>query len=139
MIKYSLKCSDGHSFDSWFQDSAAYDRLAASGHLSCAICGSDEVEKAIMAPRVNVPAKDPAPGPLSAPASPAEQALAELRKKVEAEADDVGRNFAGEARAMHLGDKPQRAIYGEARLDEAKSLLEDGIPVAPLPWVNAKN
>lgn len=137
MIKYALKCDAGHDFESWFQDSAAYDKLAASGHLSCAICGGTEVKKAIMAPRVS--AKDaPEAGPLSAPASPAEQALRRLRDHVEQNADNVGKDFATEARAIHDGDAPERAIYGEARLEEAKSLIEDGIPVAPLPWGNTK-
>lgn len=72
--------------------------------------------------------------PLSQPANPAEQALAELRKKVEDNADYVGQDFAAEARAMHLGDAPARSIYGEAGLDEAKQLVEDGVPVTPLPF-----
>jgi len=135
MIKYALKCSSGHSFESWFQDSDAYQKLSDTGHLTCAVCGISEVEKAIMAPRVNVPAD----APLSAPASPAEQAIKEIRAKVEAEADNVGRNFASEARAIHLGEKPERAIYGEARLDEAKALIDDGVQIAPLPWGPAKS
>ncbi|MEM7243430.1 MAG: DUF1178 family protein, partial [Pseudomonadota bacterium] len=84
------------------------------------------------APQVS-PARSKA-GPLSAPASPAEQAMAELRKHVEANTDDVGTNFATEARKIADGDAPDRAIRGEAKLDEAKALIEDGIPVAPLPW-----
>ena len=145
MIKYALKCAEGHVFDSWFQDSAAFDRLSDAGHLACAVCGGADVAKAIMAPQVSVPAKagasEPAAeaaGPLSAPASPAEQALQKLRAHVEANSDNVGRNFASEARAIHEGEAPARSIYGEARLDEAKSLVEDGIPVAPLPWGNGK-
>lgn len=136
MIKYALKCAKGHDFDSWFQNSAAFDRLKESGLVACAVCGGSDVEKAVMAPRVNVPAKDVA-GPLSAPASPAEQALRELREQVEANADNVGRTFARQARDMHNGDIPARPIYGEARLEDAKSLLEDGVPVAPLPWMGS--
>lgn len=140
MIQYALKCDQGHSFDSWFQSAGAYDKLAASGMISCAICGSEQVDKAIMTPRVrparSATAKDapPAPGALSQPASPAEQALTEMRRHVEENSDYVGMNFATEARAMHDGDSPERAIYGEARIDEARALLEDGIPVAPLPF-----
>lgn len=138
MIKYQLQCPDGHRFDSWFSSSADYERLERSGHLSCAVCGGSGISKALMAPRVTTSEEaetaKPAPAPLSAPASPAEQALRALRKKIETEADNVGRDFAREARAMHEGEAPRRAIYGEARPDEARDLIEDGIPVAPLPW-----
>lgn len=139
MIQYSLKCAEGHRFDSWFQSADAFDRLAASGMVVCAVCGGDKVEKAIMTPRVRA-ARDAAQleagaGALSAPASPAEQALAELRRKIEKNADYVGSDFSKEARAMHEGSAPERAIYGEARLDEARKLVEDGVPVAPLPFL----
>ena len=141
MIKYTLECENEHRFESWFRDSAAYDTLAAAGHIACSVCGSDAVKKAIMAPTVRAseksaskPAADHAP--LSAPASPAEVALRELRAAVEKNADNVGREFAREARAIHNGEAPERAIYGEAKPDEARDLIEDGIPVAPLPWPN---
>jgi hypothetical protein len=139
MIKYALKCSNGHQFDSWFKDSQAFDTLQASGHLACSICADTDVTKAIMAPRVA--ASDRAAqdhGPLSAPSSPAEVALRELRAHVEANSENVGKNFASEARRIHDGDAPTRAIFGEAKLEEAKSLIEDGIPVAPLPWKSDK-
>lgn len=134
MIHYSLKCADGHSFDSWFQSADAYDRLAAAGHVACAVCGSVRVDKALMAPRVSTKAE----APLSAPRSPAEQALDRLRRHVEENSDYVGRDFAREARAMHLGEVPDRPIWGEARGDEAKALIEDGIPVAPLPFMPSR-
>lgn len=137
MIKYALKCSNSHNFESWFRDSAAYDALANAGHLACSVCGDAKVEKAIMAPRVNVPEEaGPKAGPLSQPATPAETALRELRENIEKNAEDVGDRFASEARAIHDGDKPERAIYGQAKLEEAKALIEDGVAVAPLPWMN---
>lgn len=147
MIQYALKCADGHTFDSWFQSAAAYDKLVMTGLLTCAICGNGHIEKAIMTPRVRtgrnktagpeVPAEGVAEKPvsLSEPASPAEQMMAELRKKVEENSDYVGKDFASQARAMHDGDVPLRSIYGEARADEAKQLIEDGVPVAPLPFM----
>ncbi|GAA6207207.1 DUF1178 family protein [Cognatishimia sp. WU-CL00825] len=144
MIQYSLKCAQNHRFDSWFQSASAFDKLKSAGMVSCAICGDTQVSKAIMAPRVR-PARSASEvteasteiaedKPLSGPASPSEQALAELKKQVEANSDYVGGNFANEARAIHTGDAPERAIYGEANAQEAKSLIEDGIPVAPLPF-----
>lgn len=140
MIRYSLKCEHNHSFDSWFQSAEAYEKLLGTGMVTCSVCGALGVEKAIMAPQVRVArkmaAKPSAAGPLSAPASPAEQALAEMRKKVEESSENVGSDFAKIARAMHDGDAPERSIYGEAKIQDAKALIEDGIPVAPLPWGN---
>lgn len=135
MIQYSLKCEQDHRFDSWFQSAGAFDKLHAAGHVTCAVCGSDKVEKAIMAPRVNnAQGGEPAKRSLGQPESVAEQALAALKKHVEKNATYVGGDFVREARAIHDGEAPERAIYGEARIDEARKLAEDGVPVAPLPF-----
>ena len=133
MIQYTMKCSEDHRFDSWFQSADAFEKLKSAGMIACAVCGSSDVEKAIMAPAVR-PARKGAEKPLSQPASPAEQALARMKKHVEANSDYVGDKFAAEARAMHVGDVPERSIYGEARPEEAKALIEDGVPVTPLPF-----
>lgn len=138
MIQYALKCSEGHSFDSWFQSAEAFDKLAASGMVACAVCGSVHVEKAIMTPSVRPSRKDAQASEkpdLTKPKTDVEAAMQEMRRHVEKNADYVGMEFAQEARAIHDGDKPERAIYGEARPDEAKKLLEDGVPVAPLPFL----
>ncbi|MGV6847684.1 MAG: DUF1178 family protein [Marinibacterium sp.] len=137
MIQYSLKCSDGHDFDSWFRSADDFDSLSAAGLVQCAVCGSGTVEKAVMTPRVQASrsaAKKPEPD-LRAPASAAEADLAEMRRKVEETADYVGKDFAREARAIHDGDQPERPIYGEARLEDARKLVDDGVPVAPLPFI----
>ena len=138
MIRYTLKCDKDHSFDSWFASASAFEALQARGLVSCTICGSDRVEKALMAPAVRPARKAAAPAPepsLSAPQTGIEEAFAAMRQAVEANSDYVGVNFVSEARAMHAGAKPERAIHGEARLDEAKALLDDGIPVMPLPFL----
>jgi hypothetical protein len=137
MIRYALRCSQDHRFDSWFGSSSDYDRLRARGLVACALCGSSEVEKDLMAPRVSTAQAD-APD-LSRPASPAEQALAEIRRRIEATSENVGRKFVEEARAIHEGLAPRRAIVGEARPAEAKALIDDGVPIAPLPWGRAKS
>ncbi len=143
MIRYDLKCAEGHTFDSWFQSSSAYDKLAAAGMVSCVICGGTKVEKAIMAPRVSTSDKAPvapmaepaeAPAPKLTQNSDTEKMLAEMRKHIEKNATYVGGNFAAEARAQHLGDAPERAIYGEAKPEDVKKLIEDDVPVAPLPF-----
>lgn len=129
MVRYSLSCAEGHAFESWFQSAKAFDDLAARGLLSCAQCGSPKVEKALMAPAVST-AK-----PLAEPQYPQEAMLAAMRRHVEDNSDYVGLSFAAEARKMHEGDAPSRSIWGEAKPEEAKALLEDGIPVAPLPFM----
>ena len=140
MIRYALKCRDGHTFDSWFQSGAAFDALSAQGHVACPVCGTGEVEKSLMAPAVATAQAETAPAKpdLSAPASPLEEAIAALRRQIEEKSEYVGMNFAAEARRIHGGEAPERAIHGEARPDEARKLLEDGVPVAPLPFLPAR-
>lgn len=139
MIKYSLNCKKGHQFESWFSSGEDYDRLKNASLVSCAVCGETDVEKAIMAPGVATKSNTDSPEPsLSEPASVAEQAVAELRKKVEANSEDVGDRFVAEARKIHSGDAPERSIIGQARVQDAKKLIDEGIPVAPLPWGNRK-
>lgn len=140
MIRYALRCDKGHDFEGWFRSSAAFDQMRAGGQLSCTICGSAHVEKALMTPSVPAePKAGPDAGsgaaPLSAPRNEAEAALEKLRDHVEAHSDYVGLKFADQARAMHEGDLPRRAIHGEARADEARKLIEEGVPVAPLPFL----
>ncbi|SEW24431.1 hypothetical protein SAMN05444851_2410 [Aliiroseovarius sediminilitoris] len=143
MIRYALKCDQNHMFESWFQNAAAYDGLRAAGHVTCPECGSAKVEKSLMAPKVRparsvatapVAANPATPTTLAAPSSEIEAEIARLRARVEAESEYVGGSFAREARAMHLGDAPERSIYGEAKLADARELLEDGVPVMPLPF-----
>ena len=135
MIRYDLKCSNDHSFDGWFQSAAGFDTMRQAGHVTCPICGDSAVEKSIMAPAVRPARKAGEKVSLKQPTNEVEAALAELRAQVEANSDYVGLNFAAEARAMHEGRIDERSIYGEAKPEEARALLEDGIPVAPLPFV----
>lgn len=134
MIRYALRCPEGHDFDGWFRSSEDFDRLDEAGQVSCTHCGASGVEKVLMSPAV---ASDRAgPAPLRTPAAdPQAQALAKLRAHVEANSDYVGLGFVAEARAMHEGRKPHRSIHGEAKVEDARRLLEDGVPVAPLPFL----
>ena len=139
MIKYALGCAEGHTFDSWFPDSAAYDKQRKRGFVACPECGSTRVDKAIMAPAVV------GGGHTAIEASPeivvddrrrrAREFYLHVRREIEANTDDVGAKFPQVARAIHLGEEPERAIRGRASLTEAKSLLEDGIGVLPLPML----
>lgn len=148
MIRYALACGNGHEFESWFQDSAAYDEQAERGLVTCPHCGSAKVEKAIMAPRLSATAKKrgmPAPAaeaaaPDKAPVamlSPQEvelrAKLKELRDHMTKNADNVGGKFPEEARKMHYGEIEHRSIYGEASPEEAKKLADEGVEFHPLP------
>lgn len=140
MMRYDLICEKGHEFDGWFRDSAAYDKQAKRGLVTCTVCGSAKVEKQLMAP--GIPAKsnrkDPAPqkmvaGPVDPRMQVMMQMVREMRKHVEANADYVGDKFAEEARKIHYEEAEKRGIYGEATAEEAKELIEEGIEVHPLP------
>lgn len=131
MIKFSLHCTKGHAFESWFQSGPAFDGLLQRDLVTCPVCGNSDVSKALMAPAVSPARNSPA-----APPSPEDVAakLTALRAQIEASSDYVGDRFVEEARAMYLGDIPDRPIYGEAKLTEAKALIDDGVPVLPLPF-----
>jgi hypothetical protein len=151
MIHYALICEHGHDFESWFQDSAAFDKQAKRGLVTCPQCGSVKVEKAIMAPRLassekpKGPVETPAPAPVAATTdktpvamvSPQEHEfrakLKELREHLTKNADNVGPKFPEQARKMHYGEIEHRSIYGEASPKDAKDLAEEGIEFHPLP------
>jgi hypothetical protein len=143
MIKYTLICEKRHEFESWFADSVAYDKQAKRGLVTCPNCGSAKVDKAIMAPRLSGTRKGKKSGveaPTAAPVamlSPQEQELRtklkELRDHITKNADYVGQKFPEEARKMHYGETEHRSIYGEASLETAKELHEEGIELHAIP------
>ena len=163
MIKYALACDKGHHFESWFQNSDAYDKQVKRKLVACPVCDSTKVEKTIMAPRLganakkrggvrvpaieapvpNTPTPD-APAPVPAPesnsvamVSPQEREfrakLKELRDHLVKNSDNVGKKFPEVARKMHYGEIEHRSIYGEASPKDAKELLDEGIELHPLP------
>jgi hypothetical protein len=148
MIRYNLHCDRGHAFESWFQSSGAYESQEKRQLVSCPACGSTKVERAIMAPQiVSKKGRDAAPpspapateaAPTSTPLMMAQERelrakLKELRDHIVKNADNVGERFPNEARKMHYGDIEHRPIYGEASPDEARSLIDEGVEVSPLP------
>jgi hypothetical protein len=150
MIRYNLRCDRGHAFESWFQSSSAYETQEKRELVSCPACGSVKVERAIMAPQIvskkrgdsTPPSPAAAPAEVAAPAStPLMMAqerelrakLKELRDHIVKNADNVGERFPNEARKMHYGDIEHRPIYGEASPEEARSLIDEGVEVSPLP------
>jgi hypothetical protein len=149
MIHYNLRCERGHAFESWFQSSSAYESQEKRKLVNCPACGSAKVERAIMAPQIvskksrdrAAPAAAPSTEvttPSSTPLMMAQERelrakLKELRDHIVKNADNVGERFPNEARKMHYGDIEHRPIYGEASPDEARSLIEEGVEVSPLP------
>jgi hypothetical protein len=149
MIHYNLRCARGHAFESWFQSSSAYETQEKRKLVNCPVCGSAEVERAIMAPQIvskkgrEVAVAAPAPAtevatPTSTPLLMAQERelrtkLKELRDHIVKNADNVGERFPNEARKMHYGDIEHRPIYGEASPDEARALIDEGVDVTPLP------
>lgn len=144
MIRYALKCKNDHGFESWFQSAEAYDSLTAAGLVVCPECHETSVEKSLMAPQVR-------PGGVASDATFSSKgsrqpmanssdpdltaAIRKLREHVEKNSDYVGDRFAREARAMHDGEAPARSIYGEVCADDARKLMEDGVPAVPLPFI----
>jgi hypothetical protein len=142
VIRYALCCEAGHSFESWFNNSTAFDRQVARGLVTCPLCGSAKVEKAIMAPALGGgrEAPSPSPEPEKTPVAIVSKEEVEVRKKLKElrdhivkSADYVGEKFPEEARRMHYGEIEHRSIYGEASPDAAKSLADEGIEFHPLP------
>ena len=135
MIKYKLVCNESHEFEGWFRGSDEFDMQAASGHLSCPVCSSTAVARAIMAPAIAsskaAAVQRQAPGPERQREIFA--ALRKLRSEVEAKSTYVGERFAEEARKIHFGETPERMVHGEASVDEVRTLSEEGVPVMPLP------
>lgn len=138
MINYTLQCEKKHRFDSWFKSAEAFDMLVEKSLVVCSDCGSTNISKAIMAPRVSTARKKENKSQEIAKKSKVKSDILELKKKIEANSEYVGNNFANEARSMYLGESPERAIYGEAKADDAKKLIDDGIPVMPLPFIPVK-
>ena len=140
MIRYDLICDKGHAFDGWFRDSAAFDQQSKRRLVSCSHCGSETITKQLMAP--GIPTKsnrkpEAAQKMLAGAVDPRTEMMMkmmrEVRKNVEANAEYVGDRFADEARKIHYAESEKRGIYGEAKPEDAKALIEEGIEVHPLP------
>jgi hypothetical protein len=135
VIKYSLSCDNGHSFEGWFSTSSDFDQQVASGFLTCPVCNSAAISKSLMAPSVSTARKKEAKQQMAMDLARRE-AMAKLREAVShirANAEDVGEKFPEEARKIHYGEADARGIIGEASLSDVRELLDEGIEIAPLP------
>lgn len=139
MIVFDLRCAAAHVFEAWFGSSDDYADQQARGLLACPMCGSAEVEKAVMAPNVaakgNRAVASPAPAADAPPPKAVKAALAviaQAQAKALENSTWVGTAFVDKARAMHLGEAPEAPIHGQATIEQAQALAEEGVPVAPL-------
>ena len=138
MILFNLRCGDGHDFEAWFRDGAAYDQRAA-GSVRCPVCGADDVTKAPMAPRIARGRGEAEPAQARQVQADLGRQLRDLRRKVEENCDYVGPRFAEEARRIHYGESEPRDIYGEASGAEAEALHEEGVAFQRIPWLPRTN
>ncbi|HEV7464283.1 MAG TPA: DUF1178 family protein [Methyloceanibacter sp.] len=133
MIRYALTCDKGHGFEAWFGSGSDYDMQVEAGAVVCPACGSAEVSKAPMAPAVRRSRAEPADAPARSGRRQTYALLKDLRAHLKANAEHVGPAFPEEARKMHYGEAEARSIYGEASIEEAEVLRDEGIPAVPLP------
>lgn len=160
MILYQLRCKDDHTFEAWFRDSAAYDKQAKRGHVECPYCGSTKVSKAPMAPRIGkslsksedgaAPVETAQPLPeydinamsderASEVAQQILDAVGKIRDYAEENFEDVGEDFADEARKIHYGETEERGIYGKTSDEEARELEDEGVDFVRLPGAPRRN
>ena len=134
MIKYNLICKCGESFESWFLSSSGFDSLCKKKLIKCIYCGSLSVKKSVMAP--NLPSKSNKVFKKTKLAKNLKKQLLDVRKYIEKNCKNVGENFTREARSIHYDKKTSQGIYGKATPEETSELLEEGIEVATIPWVD---
>ncbi|WEK42476.1 MAG: DUF1178 family protein [Candidatus Sphingomonas colombiensis] len=133
MIVFDLRCPSEHVFEVWFASSEAFEDQQRRGLIACPICGANDISKAVMAPRVS-PKGDRAAAPAPEQVKQALETLAAAQAKALEGSRWVGNRFAEEARSMYLGEREHAPIHGQATPAEAKALVDEGVPVAPLPF-----
>jgi hypothetical protein len=134
MISFSLRCDSGHEFEAWFRNNADFDGQQERGLVACPHCGSKEVTKALMAPAVSTGRrKEKMALAMGEEQKKVLKHLKQLSEKLREGSEDVGQKFAEEARKIHFGETEARSIHGEASLDEARALAEEGVEFMPLP------
>ncbi len=142
MIVYQLRCGNSHEFEAWFRDSSTYEAQAKGGDVICPFCGNADIGKAIMSPNISTSKSGPRDADLGRAEARAKEvaeqileAVGQIRQHVEETCDDVGDNFANEARRIHQGEADERGIYGNATDEEAEELDEEGIEFFRLPVI----
>ncbi|MBP5857397.1 DUF1178 family protein [Marivibrio halodurans] len=133
MISFNLRCSKDHEFEGWFHDSTSFEKDLKRRRIECPVCGDSNLERALSAP--NIASSEQRDAARRDRDRAMRETLRAFRRHVETNAENVGERFAEEARRIHYGETEKRAIYGEASADETRDLVEEGVPVAPIPWI----
>ena len=140
MIKYNLKCSNGHEFISWFSDSLEFDKLNKKKLLECIYCSSKKINKSIMAPMISGgKLKEDSSNLLNKKLSDKKKELLQIRNYIEKNFEFVGDKFSQKVREVYYDKKSKKAIYGSASKKEREELAEEGIDLLSIPWVNKDN
>lgn len=140
MIRYDLICAAGHNFEAWFSSSRDFDSQRDAGQIPCAVCGRHDVDRAIMAPNVSTSRQqEKIAADQAKTLQMVNEAADKIRREIAESCEDVGHNFAEEARAIHYGEKPQRGIYGQASMEDAAALHDEGVTALPLPDILSPN
>ena len=140
MIKYNLKCHNGHEFESWFSNSREYDKLNKKRLLECIFCSSKKINKSIMAPTIlNSKEKDKQNEIFNQNFKDEKNKLLNLRKYIEKNFDYVGKDFSKKVREVYYDKKNKKTIYGTTTPKEREELSEEGIDLLSIPWVNKDN
>ena len=134
MIKYNLTCKCGEIFESWFSSSSEFDSLCKKKLIKCIYCESSSVKKTVMAP--NLPSKSNKIFKKTKLEKNIKKQLLNFRKYVEKNCTNVGENFSREARSIHYEKKTSQGIYGMATLEETSELIEEGIEIVTVPWID---
>jgi len=133
MIKYALRCVEDHRFEGWFSSSADFDQQKEEGILECPVCGSNDVQKALMAPAVRTARRAARTEAMEVVRKTWNEAARKAQNYVEKNFDNVGKQFPEEARKIHYGEAEERQIFGQATPAEVKDLKDEGVAVAPVP------
>ena len=136
MIKYNLQCKNKHEFESWFSNSKEFEKLRSKKMIECIYCKSKEVEKSIMSPLVLNKEEKTKKEKSFNEFKKIQQELAKIRKFVEKNFENVGKDFPREVRNVYYDNRKNKNIYGEATLEETEELKEEGIEIASIPWVD---
>jgi len=140
MIKYNLKCSNGHEFKSWFSDSNEFDKLNKKRLLECIYCSSKKIKKSIMAPMVSgVKSKEDNTSLINKKLSSKKKELLQIRNYIEKNFEFVGDKFSKKVREVYYDKKTKKTIYGTTTKEEREELAEEGIDLLSIPWVSKDN
>ena len=139
MIKYNLKCENSHEFESWFSDSKEFEKLKKKRLLECIYCSSKKINKSLMAPMISLAKNEKNLVKINEKIKNERQKLVKLRKYIENNFENVGKNFSKKVREIYYDKKNKKTIYGTTTIKERQELADEGIDLLSIPWINKDN